>query len=301
MPIFALMKGVKIISGEHFQSRLALEQHPANIVGKHFILTLDSRVVSQMAVLHQPYRLAEGRMMRVISGCADYRINLIEYTFAENDIILLPPKAIVELTGYSEDYAVEALVVVDLPGIETEAAQGILPSEILHLSLGEDDNARISEYLRLIARQMSNENHADTAVSYLVMSMATDLVNMQSTAVKRNPPSKLSRGEGIFMRFIELVKQYGSTVRNIPFYADRLALTPNHLSAVVRKQSGMSVMEWLHRTTVTEAKVLLKHSDLMIYEIGNKLNFDEPTAFNRYFKKHAGVTPLEYRHGTEQA
>ena len=66
---------------------------------------------------------------------------------------------------------------------------------------------------------------------------------------------------------------------------------------VVRQQSGLSVMDWLNRITTTEAKVLLKHSDLMIYEIDERLNFPEPTAFNRYFKKQVGVTPLQYREG----
>ena len=98
-------------------------------------------------------------------------------------------------------------------------------------------------------------------------------------------------------RFFTLLRQHGTTQRNIPFYANKLALTANHLSDVVRQQSGLSVMDWLNRTTTTEAKVLLKHSDLMIYEIGERLNFPEPTAFNRYFKKQVGMTPLQYREG----
>lgn len=63
----------------------------------------------------------------------------------------------------------------------------------------------------------------------------------------------------------------------------------SHLSAVVRQQSGLSVMDWLNRTTVMEAKVLLKHTSLMMYEIADRLCFPEPTAFNRYFKKQTGI------------
>ena len=78
-------------------------------------------------------------------------------------------------------------------------------------------------------------------------------------------------------------------------YADKLNLTPNHLSAVIRKHTGQSVMDWVNRTTITEAKVLLKNSDMKIYEIAERLNFPEPTAFNRYFKKQTGLTPAAYR------
>jgi len=75
----------------------------------------------------------------------------------------------------------------------------------------------------------------------------------------------------------------------------KLNLTPNYLSAVIRKHTGQSVMDWVNRTTITEAKVLLKNSDMKIYEIAESLNFPEPTAFNRYFKKQTGLTPAAYR------
>lgn len=54
-------------------------------------------------------------------------------------------------------------------------------------------------------------------------------------------------------------------------------------------------MDWLNEKTLLQAKVLLRHSDLMIYEIADRLGFPEPTAFNRYFKREAGMTPLEYK------
>ena len=55
------------------------------------------------------------------------------------------------------------------------------------------------------------------------------------------------------------------------------------------------MMQWLNQETLLQAKVLLRHSDLMIYEIADRLGFNEATAFNRYFKREAGMTPLEYR------
>ena len=91
------------------------------------------------------------------------------------------------------------------------------------------------------------------------------------------------------------MNQHGSHERNIRFYADHLLLSPNRLSTVIKEFSGQTVMQGLNQKTLLQAKVLLRHSDLMIYEIADRLGFAEPTAFNRYFKREVGMTPLEYK------
>lgn len=291
------MKTIETLNAEQIKEKIGSAARPQNVMGSHFILVRQSDVVMQRAMIGQPMRLAEQRFLRIISGKALYRFNLLDHSLCQGDIIVMPSDTIVEVLDFSDDYAVEALAVIDLPGIDHELAKRIFPVEVLHLSLHEDDNQRIGEYFELIARQMGRAEHSDSAISFLVLSMVADVNKLQRTLVAEGSHRKLSRSEEIMSRFFTLLRQHGTTQRNIPFYANKLALTANHLSDVVRQQSGLSVMDWLNRTTTTEAKVLLKHSDLMIYEIGERLNFPEPTAFNRYFKKQVGMTPLQYREG----
>ena len=44
-----------------------------------------------------------------------------------------------------------------------------------------------------------------------------------------------------------------------------------------------------------EAKRLLIHTELSIKEIAYDLGFEEPTNFIKYFRKHTGKTPIEFR------
>jgi AraC-like DNA-binding protein len=37
------------------------------------------------------------------------------------------------------------------------------------------------------------------------------------------------------------------------------------------------------------------HTSLSIKEIGYVMGFEEPTNFIKYFRKHEGVTPIEFR------
>ncbi|MBP5507590.1 MAG: helix-turn-helix transcriptional regulator [Prevotella sp.] len=289
------MKTIETIDAGSIKDKINSASRPQNFMAQHFILVRQSDIVIQQIKFGQPMRLNERRFLHVLSGGAVYRINLIDYSLHQGEFLVLPPDTIVEVLSITDDFTVEALVVIDLPGIDHETAKRLFPIDVLYLSLGEDDDSLIGEYFDLLARQMARPEHSDSAISFLILSMMADTNKLQRALVSAGSHRKLSRAEVIMSRFVSLLRQHGTRERNIPFYASQLALTPNHLSDVVRQQSGLSVMDWLNRTTITEAKVLLKHSDLMIYEIGERLNFPEPTAFNRYFKKHVGMTPLEYR------
>ena len=293
------MKGIETIDAADIKNCISKEHAPhnqdgRNVVGQHFILVRQSEIVKKQIIIGQPMRLAEWRLLHILAGRASYRINLIDHPLQGNEILVLPSDTIVEVLSLSKDFAAEALTVIDFPGVDSNGTGRLLPKEMLHLLLDTTDSKRFGTYFDLLYEQMTRAKVCDTAVSLLFLAMVADAASLNKTMYDGNN-SRQSRGEEIMARFIPLLRQYGTTQRNIPFYAEQLHITPNHLSDVVGQHSGLSVMDWIHRTTTTEAKLLLKHTDLMICEISERLNFPEPTAFNRYFKKQTGVTPLAYR------
>lgn len=293
------MKGIETIDAADIKNCISKEHAPQNqdgrnVVGQHFILVRESDIVKKQITFRQPMRLAEWRLLHILAGSASYRINLVDHLLQGNEVLVLPSDTIVEVLSLSKDFAAEALTAIDLPGIDGDSTDRLLPKEVQHLFLEEADRKRFGTYFDLLYEQMTRAKVCDTAVSLLFLAMVADAASLNRTMCAGNTRQQ-SRGEEIMARFIHLLQQFGATHRNIPFYAEQLHVTPNHLSDVVRQHSGLSVMDWIHRTTTTEAKLLLKHTDLMIYEISQRLNFPEPTAFNRYFKKQTGVTPLAYR------
>ena len=293
------MKGIETIDASDIKNCISKEHVPhnqdgRNVVGQHFILVRESDIVKRQITFRQPMRLAEWRLLHIFAGSALYRINLVDHLLQGNEVLVLPSDTIVEVLSLSKDFAAEALTAIDLPGIDGDSTDRLLPKEMLHLLLDTTDRKCFGAYFDLLHKQMTRAKVCDTAVSLLFLAMVADAASLKRTMCAGNTRQQ-SRGEKILARFIHLLQQFGATHRNIPFYAEQLHVTPNHLSDVVRQHSGLSVMDWIHRTTTTEAKLLLKHTDLMIYEISQRLNFPEPTAFNRYFKKQTGVTPLAYR------
>ena len=112
---------------------------------------------------------------------------------------------------------------------------------------------------------------------------------------EESAPLQLSRQEEVFRRFIGLVNEHSKRERNISFYADKLCLTPHYLSTVIREVSGQTVMQWINQAIILEAKVLLKHSDLLVFQISDELGFPNPSFFSKFFKRMTGMTPAEYQ------
>ena len=82
---------------------------------------------------------------------------------------------------------------------------------------------------------------------------------------------------------------------NVSFYADKLCLTPRYLNTIIRQTSQQTVMDWINQSIILEAKVLLKHSNRLVYQISDELNFPNPSFFSKFFKRMTGMTPQEYQ------
>ena len=71
----------------------------------------------------------------------------------------------------------------------------------------------------------------------------------------------------------------------------------NKQRSVIREVSGQTVMQWIHRHIIQQAKLQLKYSDLPVWQIAESLNFPNPSFFSKFFKRETGMTPNEFRLG----
>lgn len=77
--------------------------------------------------------------------------------------------------------------------------------------------------------------------------------------------------------------------------AEQFFINKFYLTRVFKEQFGTTILSYLDHTRITQAKRLLRFSDMTVEEIGRQVGIEEPGYFNRVFKKIEGVTPGEYR------
>lgn len=107
----------------------------------------------------------------------------------------------------------------------------------------------------------------------------------------------MNRNKQLFNKFMALLKLYHARARGVKFYADKLCLTPNYLSGVIREYTGKTATEWVNEYVILEARSMLRNSDMSVSEIAYKLHFPSQSAFGKYFRQHVGVSPRQYRNG----
>lgn len=104
-----------------------------------------------------------------------------------------------------------------------------------------------------------------------------------------------SRKESITMKFLQLVSINFMKEKELKFYADKLLISSKYLSNTVREITNQPPSKFITEALLNNAKILLLSSDNSIKEISNELDFSDQYAFGKFFKKHTGLSPSNFR------
>jgi AraC-like DNA-binding protein len=86
-----------------------------------------------------------------------------------------------------------------------------------------------------------------------------------------------------------------SETRNAKEYAGMMGISYTHLNKACKAITGNTVKAFIDQFIILETKRRLATSDISVKELTYALGFDEPTNFLKYFKKHTGQSPLQFK------
>ena len=270
--------------------RILAEDEKQYYVDEHVFIAMNAQ---DFGLKHlrtdQPYRVDEGRVMMVTRGWVRVVINLEEQRLEQQSLIVLVADSIFEIQEWSDDFDLRAFTFKDLPLFTSISQQ-------TYLTLNDDEWRLTNEYVELMWHETRYQPLQPEVITHLQTALLLELKRFADREENLRQQTA-TRQDKIFHQFLRLVNLYGLRERKIEFYADKLCITPNHLGAVIKKASGLTVMQWLNRHAIQKAKVLLRYSDLPIWEVAERMNFANPSFFSKFFKREIGMTPAEYRNG----
>ncbi|MCR4858099.1 MAG: helix-turn-helix domain-containing protein [Bacteroidales bacterium] len=272
-------------------------QNMGHMAGDQHGEYLDSQLLMVMSAMRfgksfmrtcQPYRIEDGRVLRVISGTAQLIINMKPYYLTTGMMVVMPAGTVMEVEGKDEEFDFQIFSFRDLPADVTFKEDTVL-------LLSADDWDLMGEYYQLLKHTVSRQPVSMKSVRYIQAAIMSELQSLIMKESKGTSRKAAGRKEEVFHNFADLINQYADKEHNIAFYADRLCLTPNHLGCTIREASGLTVMDWIHRRIIQQAKLFLMYSNLPVGEIAEMLNFSSSSSFCKFFKKETKTTPKQYR------
>ena len=91
------------------------------------------------------------------------------------------------------------------------------------------------------------------------------------------------------------IQEHYRELRGLDAIAYRFGISKSYLCRVFKKQTGITVIEYMNRLRVQHAVKLLQETELSVNEIAAASGFESVIYFNRVFKRVRGVTPKEER------
>ena len=253
-------------------------------------------------------RCESGALLFCRSGHATVAVNQIRGEIRRNTVVVLLPGWILMLSDCSEDFRITYCAFSR--DLFAEAAFRLDPSFFHQLGMHPISNppARIVEGIT-IWYQMAAYTYRDRSNMFRNTIIKNRLQNVllefydkmqRMNAHKRRVPESTTRQTDLFHRFVALVHEHCTREREVTFYADRLCISTRYLSTIVRNISHGSAKEFIDRAVVLEIKVMLQSTDLSVQEIAYRLRFPDQSYLGRFFKKHTGESPTEYRNSKQR-
>ncbi len=234
-------------------------------------------------------------------GRKELQINFADYTLTPGSLAFIYPNSMWRPLATSSDFEAHYFSIQGTSAKEWNAFIDLdtvfsLSSYIAkhpHTQLSLDETQVMTQYLNLLKSRY--EANAQAIIIRFILSAFTLELNRIFTAREKSDRSKISRQEDILWKFLTLLKQYHKEERTVNFYANKMCISPKHLSSVIKQMSHKTAHEIIADFVTMTAKRLLKTTTMSIQEISDELNFANQSFFGKFFKQNTGQSPSAYR------
>lgn len=241
-----------------------------------------------------------------LQGTLTTTINGKAFHVGKDDVLLVKNGSIVERLDSSADLKTIAMAFADrkegeLMGRQVMDAESFLIHRSVPVLLHLEPSLR-EAYVRLyrevkVLYDKAQGPYKKALIGHF-LGMSSDLfLSMLDTAGK--DIESRPREQEIYLKFMDDLQEFATRERNVSFYADRCCVSPKHFSKMVRLASGKVPVRLIKDRVIIEAKALLSSTQMSVREIADVLHFQTDSFFCRYFRQETGMTPSEYREGSQ--
>ncbi|WP_418990682.1 helix-turn-helix domain-containing protein [Alistipes sp.] len=242
--------------------------------------------------------------------CGDLIYGRHHYDYQEGTLVCLAPGQVIGVEDDGTTYQPKGWALVFHPDLirGTSLGQHIKEytffsyavNEALHLS--EREREMVIDSFRKIRHEL--EHAIDRHSKRLISIQIEVLLDYCLRFYERQFITRTHVNHDLLTRFEALLDDYFAGDRaqrdglpTVRFCAGELCLSANYFGDLVKKETGKTAQEYIQLKLVDTAKERVLDPAKSIGHVAWELGFQYPQHFTRLFKKHTGMTPVEYRAG----
>ena len=170
-------------------------------------------------------------------------------------------------------------------------------NEALHLSAAEVNIFR--DVLSMIGQEL--EHPIDRHSRELIVSNIELLLNYCLRFYDRQFITREEINHSVVKKFISLLDEYIAQkaehegLPTVAYFADKCCYSTKYFGELVKTETGRTAKSLISDRLLSDARQLLVDETLSITQISQRLGFEYPQHFVRFFKAQTGKTPSEYR------
>ena len=236
-------------------------------------------------------------------GSGKYFIDFKEYTFKPNTIVLISKDHLQYFETFRKECEVQSIAFnpnfiyrndTDLKHLFNFNV-GCHFEGVQVLNLNETDSdflAVLSHQMKVISQQWVGKEQGEAFYHFLCLFLIK-CEQLQSGDINGN--SQMDENTKILFEFSNLLEDNFKIESKVEYYVAQLGLTTKTLSRLIKDKYKLSTKAVIDARRTLEIKRQLKGTTKSVKEVAYNLGFEEPTNMVKYFKKHTGFTPTEFK------
>jgi AraC family transcriptional activator of pobA len=264
------------------------------------LTNLFRRSASLAPSIYQPHRVLFNIVIFISQGEGRHFIDFKPYSFKEGSLVFISkgqvhafesnPKYKGFILAFTKNFITKNIIQSDARSLNR------LYNYYLGTPVIEPSSAGIKIIRSLINELRKEFESSDDFAKEEILSLLTRVLLLKAERIKKTLlPAENVREFKPFEALQDLLESHITTSRKAQFYAEKLGVSYKHLNDICKIVTKTTAKEFIDQHLILEIKRLLVASDLSIKELGYKMNFEEPTNFVNFFKKHVGVSPAQFR------
>lgn len=166
----------------------------------------------------------------------------------------------------------------------------------------QEEHTRLLQYFTLMDFQIQCHGHHPRApiIHHLAAAFFGEFISslyddMHQQANLPSSGGHIKQSDFIFRHFMEMLVTDNGRHRTIEYYAEKLGYSPKYLSKIVKQASGKKALDMIHDYAIECIVAEIVHSNKHIKDIASGFEFSNISFFAKFFKKHTGLSPSDYR------